>query len=146
MRILVDNDVVLDVLIKREPFYYESRKIFSLAASERVEIFIATITAINAFYTIRKEKDKDLAFEAIEGLSKLVAVCRTEANVLATALSLNFRDFEDAVQCASAIAEGLNAIVTRNKKDFANSPLPIYSPAEFVELLANAKEDDDKVQ
>ena len=138
MRILVDNDVVLDVLLKRHPFYSESRKIFSFAASERIEIFIATITAVNAFYTIRKEQDKDLAFEAIEGLSKLVAVCRTAPSVLLTAISLNFRDFEDAVQCASAIAEGLDAIVTRNKRDFAKSPLPVYSPAEFIELLSPA--------
>lgn len=39
------------------------------------------------------------------------------------------------MQCAAAVAEGLDAIVTRNVKDFANSPLPVYSPAEFVELI-----------
>lgn len=51
------------------------------------------------------------------------------------AFSLGFSDYEDAVQCASAVAAGLDAIVTRNTEDFAGSPIPVYSPAEFLEFL-----------
>jgi len=135
MRSLLDNNVVLDFLLNRNPFDVEAKEIFLLAANRKIEIFVASITAVNAFYTIRKDKGKDIAFGAINGLINLVNVCRTNRYILRDALSLDFSDYEDAVQCASAVAEGLDAIVTRNTKDFANSPIPVYSPSEFLAFL-----------
>ena len=134
-RVLLDNDVVLDFILKRPPFNVEAKEIFDYAGRGEIVIYISTITPINAFYTTRKEKGKDIAFKAVEGLLKLVEVCRTNKSVLQNAFTLNFTDFEDAVQCASALAENLNAIVTRNSKDYTNSPVKIYSPDEFLKIV-----------
>ena len=103
--------------------------------NKEFEAFISTITPINAFYTTRKEKGKDVAFKAVEGLVKLVEICRTDKAVLQNAFTLGFTDFEDAVQCASAMAENLDAIVTRNVKDYKNATVKIYSPDEFLQVL-----------
>ncbi len=135
MRVLLDNDVVLDFILKRPPFNVEAKAIFDCAGREEIKIYISTITPINAFYTTRKEKGKDIAFKAVEGLLKLVAVCRTNKSVLQNAFTLNFTDFEDAVQCASALAENLDAIVTRNTKDYKNSPVKVYSPGKFLQII-----------
>ncbi len=135
MRILLDNDVVLDFLLERQPFYVKADEIFVRLQNKEFEIYISPITPINAFYTTRKEKGKDVAFKAVEGLIKLVEVCRISKSVLQNAFTLGFTDFEDAVQCASATAENLDAIVTRNLKDYKNATVKIYSPDEFLQVL-----------
>lgn len=91
----------------------------------------------NAYYTSKKEIGKDAALASVKDLIKLVDICRTDKLIMQNAFSLDFSDYEDAVQCASAIAEGLDGIVTRNTKDFAGSPIPVYSPAEFIKVLNN---------
>ena len=135
MRVLLDNDVVLDFILKRPPFNVEAKKIFDYAGGGKITIYISAITPINAFYTTRKEKGKDIAFKAVEGLVKLIEVCRTDKSVLQNAFSLGFTDYEDAVQCASAMAENLDAIVTRNVKDYKNALIKVYSPTEFLQFL-----------
>ena len=135
MRVLLDNDVVLDFLLIRHPFYAAADEIFVRLQNKEFEAFISTITPINAFYMTRKEKGKDVAFKAVEGLIKLVEVCRTNKSVLQNAFTLGFTDFKDVVQCASAIAENLDAIVTRNVKDYKNATVKVYSPDEFLQVL-----------
>lgn len=135
MRVLVDNDVVLDFILQRSPFDVEAKEIFIIAGRKEITIFIAAITPINAFYTIRKERDKQTARSSIQGLLKLVEICRTDKQVLEDAFALGFSDYEDAVQCESAVTENLEAIVTRNAKDFQNSPIQVYTPSEFLGVL-----------
>lgn len=135
MRVLLDNDVVLDLLLNRTEFIAEANEIFVRIQNKDFVAYISAITPINAFYTTRKEKGKDVAFKAVEGLIKLVEVCRTDKSVLQNAVQLGFADFEDTVQCASATPEDLDAIVTRNYKDYKNSPVKIFSPGEFLQVL-----------
>jgi predicted nucleic acid-binding protein len=135
MRVLLDNDVVLDFLLVRQPFFLEADEIFVRLQNKEFRAYISGITPINAFYTTRKEKGKDVAFKTVEGLLKLVEVCRTNKLVLQNAFTLNFTDYEDAVQCASAMAENLDAIVTRNTNDYKNSSVKVYSPGEFLQFL-----------
>ena len=135
MRVLLDNDAVLDFLLVRQPFFLEADEIFIRLQNKEFRAYTSAITPINAFYTTRKEKGKDVAFKTVEGLLKLVEVCRTNKSVLQNAFTLNFADYEDAVQCASAMAENLDAIVTRNTKDYKNSSVKVYSPGEFLQFL-----------
>lgn len=135
MRVLLDNDVALDFLLTRHPFFAEANEIFVRLQNKEFAAYVSAITPINAFYTTRKEKGKGVAFKAVEGLLKLVEVCRTDKSVLQNAFKLGFSDFEDAVQCASALAEYLDAIVTRNTKDYKNSPVKVYSPTDFLQII-----------
>lgn len=135
MRILLDTNVILDYILVRSKHFDNATRIFELLDSGEIEVFVATISAINVFYTTRKEKDVKSAHEAVGFLLNAVEFCDADKNVLKTAFGLGFSDYEDAVQCASAVVEGLDAIVTRNTKDFKNSPIPVYSPSEFLEVL-----------
>ncbi len=137
MRVLLDNDVVLDFVLEREPFFADAEMIFQYLDDGDIECYVSAITPINVFYTTRKLKDKDIALQAVKDLLVAIEVCRTDKTVLQTAFTLNFGDYEDAVQCAGALAENLDAIVTRNTKDYKNSFVKVYSPAEFVQLLQN---------
>lgn len=135
MKILLDNDVVLDYVLERHPFYVPAEEIFMLNAKNDITVYVSGITPVNVFYTGRKLKGKDFTFKAVRRLLLLVEVCRMDKQILQNAFSLNFTDYEDAVQCASALAENLDAIVTRNTTDYKNSPVKVYSPSEFLQFL-----------
>ena len=135
MRVLLDTNVVLDFILKRSPFNIEAKEIFVRAAQRQIEIFVSPITPINAFYTTRKEKGKDVAFQSIEKLLKIVRLTKSDNQIYQNALSLGFNDYEDAVQHECAVTENLDAIVTRNSKDYKNSSITIYSPKEFLQIL-----------
>lgn len=135
MRVLLDTNIVLDYVLGRKDHLAYAEEIFEQLDKGRIDIFVATITPINVFYTTRKEKDNIAAMDAVEFLLTAVQICTTNKTVLQDALGLGFSDYEDAVQCASAIAEDLDAIVTRNTKDFKNSPITVHSPAEFLAVL-----------
>jgi predicted nucleic acid-binding protein len=97
MRVLLDTNVVLDFILKRTPFNVEAKETFLRAAHRQIEIFVSPITPINAFYTTRKEKGKDTAFESIEKLLKIVRLTKSNKLIFQNALALNFNDYEDAV-------------------------------------------------
>lgn len=135
MRVLIDNDVVVDLLTKREPFFADAKQIFLLIANHAAQGYICAITPVNAFYTVRKELGFRAAKASVRELLGLVNICNVDKAVLSEADVLEFSDYEDAVQCAAAMAEGLDAIVTRNTKDFRNSPIDVYTPTEFLNVL-----------
>lgn len=135
MRVLIDTNVVLDFILKRPAFFAEANEIFVRLQNLDYEGYVSPITPINAFYTTKKEIDRDTAFVSVEELLNVVQVCPTDKATMLAAFSLGFSDYEDAVQCASAMAEGLDGIVTRNTKDYKASSIAVYSPSEFLELL-----------
>ena len=137
MRVLLDTNIFLDYVLERHPFHADAQAIILSLADEDFVGYVSAITPVNIYYFGRKMKDADYARKEVRRLVRLVEIARTDKDVLQSAFDLPFKDYEDAVQCASAIAESLDAIVTRNAKDYANSPIQIYSPAEFLEVLLN---------
>jgi predicted nucleic acid-binding protein len=129
MRILIDTNVILDYVLERQPFHAEAEKIILHLARKTFVGYVSSITPINVYYTGRKLKGKEHTLKIVRRLLSLTEVATSTKRVLQTAFLLNFSDYEDAVQCASAMAENLDAIVTRNLADYENSPIAVYSPA-----------------
>lgn len=132
MRVLFDTDVILDVVLAREPFAQESAQLFKLHEQRKIDAHIAAITPINVFYVTRKLKGPQEAQQAVELLLASLAVCSLDHSVLDQAYKLPFGDYEDAVQNASAVASGLDVIITRDIKDYRNATLPVFSPTDFL--------------
>jgi predicted nucleic acid-binding protein len=135
MRVLLDTNVVLDFVLLRPLFFDEADAMFLKLRNSEFEAFVSPITPINVFYTTRKEIDKATAFSAVEELLNLVQIAQSNIKIFQDALLIDFSDYEDAVQHESAVAENLDAIVTRNQKDFKNSKIKVYSPGEFLHVL-----------
>ena len=135
MRVLLDTDVVLDVIAERVPFAAAASELLDLGEQGLFEAYISAITPINIFYIARKAKSGANLRQAIEQLLQAVRVCPVDRSVLTDALISPITDYEDAVQHASAVAVGLDAIVTRNLGDYKNAALPIYSPTDFLSHL-----------
>lgn len=137
IKALIDTDLNLDFVLQRQPFFVEADEIFLRCSNGEFEAYICGITPINIFYVGRKEIGREKTLQAIDDLLTITKICITNSNTLRAALISPITDYEDAVQHECAIAENLDAIVTRNTKDYKNATVKIYTPDEFLQVLQN---------
>lgn len=135
MKVLLDTDVILDFILQRQPFCTEAKEIFVHLANGKFEAYVCDITVLNIFYIARKQFDSIQIRAEISKLLQIVNICSADHQILQTALISPISDYEDAVQNEVAIKENLDAIITRNAKDFKNSQLEIYAPDAFIQIL-----------
>lgn len=133
MRILVDTNVVLDILQKREPFFADSYRALRKAIEDDVECLVSASAATDIFYVLRKALGSaQRAKEQIERLTQLVSLADVRGADIHAALMRSMPDFEGAVADAVAERYGASYILTRNIKDFADSTVPAILPADFM--------------
>lgn len=136
MRVLIDTNVVLDVLLARDPWRAEARAIWQATEDGKLESYLAATTLTNIFYLARKlPPGPAKALEAVKDCLTTFAICPVDRHVLELAMALPGSDFEDNVQLACAQAAGLGTIVTRDPAGFAGALIPVVSPAELLEQL-----------
>lgn len=135
MRVLLDTDVILDLVLARQPFLVEAKQIFTSIAKNEFEAFALNITIIHVYYFGRKQLGRDATLIELEKLLNLVSICSANASILHKAISSSIKDYEDAVQHECAVAENLDAIITRNTKDYKNSTIDVFSPDDFLQHL-----------
>jgi predicted nucleic acid-binding protein len=133
MRVLLDTNVILDLFLDRAPFADAAATLWLAHEREQLSVYVAAITPVNLFYIARKLRDEKTARQAVVELLATLNVCTIDQGTLKSALSLPFRDYEDAVQHAAAKAAGLEAIITRNVKDYAAATLPVFTPGDFIQ-------------
>ncbi len=135
IRALLDINVILDVLFAREKTGEQARAVWQAHEDERFTGYICAITPPTVSYVARKVFGKSQAFKVTSALAETFEVCAVDKSVLQSAMKLDMLDFEDAIQSASALAAGLDFVVTSNLRDFKNSPVEALSPTEFLEQL-----------
>ena len=133
MRILFDTNVIIDVVQKREPHFESSYKVFQIAVKGDVESMVPASILTDIYYVIRPSlKSKAAAREAIRQLTSLLEVCDTKGMDAIDALDLPMVDYEDAVVASIAAREKVDFIITRNTKDYVESPVPAISPDDYL--------------
>jgi predicted nucleic acid-binding protein len=135
MRVLLDTNVILDFLLDREPFSEAAAAVWQASEDGLIEAYVSAITPVNVYYITRRLHDVAKAHYVVAGLLTACQVCPRDATILQQALELPFRDYEDAVQHASASASGLDAIVTRDVAGYSAATLPVLSPADLLDQL-----------
>lgn len=132
-RLLVDTNIVIDLLAKRERFYDEAADLFSRADKKELQLAISSLTFANTNYILSKLKSAKEAREILRKFKVLVELLSLDDKIPELALSDdNFPDFEDGLQYYSAIENQIDVIITRNKKDFKNSIIPVLTAKEFL--------------
>ena len=132
MRILVDTNVVLDLLLDRDPFSDAAARVFSLVEKSELEAFLCATTVTTIDYLLSRSLDRDVAKTALHRLLEMFEIAPVNRSVLEEALQSRMIDFEDAVLSYAANLVGATIIVTRNTKDFHNSPISAMDPVEFL--------------
>lgn len=134
MRLLIDANIILDVLQAREPHLKSSSLIWKLCETGQAEGFVSSLTFANLVYVMRKELDPDGIRSTLNQLRMIFHFADLTGTDLANAAGLQWKDFEDAVQCVTAERIGADFIVTRNVRDFVQSQSVIaFTPDELLE-------------
>ena len=132
-RVLIDSNIVIDLLSKRSPFYEEAAILFSLADKGEVTLVISSLTFAITNYILSKLKSAKKAREILRKFKVLVEIADLDDKIIELALSDDrFFDFEDGLQYYSAIENEAEVIITRNKKDFKYSQIPVLSAREYM--------------
>lgn len=135
MRILLDTNIILDILLERKDFLDDSFSVMQKAITNGDKLFVSASSATDIYYIVRKQTgSKEQALNSIKRLAKLLSFAEvTEECVLAATLS-KMNDYEDAVLDAVASHLKVDFIITRNNKDFINSHNKVLSPKEFIKI------------
>ena len=138
MKVLIDTNVILDVLLKQDPFYKDSFVVFQLADSGKIDGILAAVSMTNVFFLLRKaRKDTADVYQIMDKLTTLFRVAPVNETTISNALELRWKDFEDAVQFVTAKENNVDYIITRNNIDFQNSDIPNMSPTEFINMFTS---------
>ena len=135
MKILIDTNVILDVLCNHTDFVEDSLKVFKYCEVNQITGCISAMSVPNIVYIMRKELDSERIKEILTVLTSLFTVVDLREADLLKAADLDFADYEDALQSVCATRVKANYIVTRNIKDFKNSPVPAIKPSELFERI-----------
>jgi len=132
MRILVDTNLFLDVLLDREPFAAASQRVLDYCDAHPGEGWIAWHTLANLYCIGAKTVGKAKATRQIDAVLGVFDVCPAGTEAARRARLLPVGDFEDALQVTAAQEAGADWIVTRNVADFNRSPVPAVDPETFL--------------
>lgn len=130
--ILVDLNVILDVVQKREPHYAASAAVLERVVHRQIEGAISAHAVTTIHYIVGRYRDAAAADQAVDWLLRYFDVAAVGRPQLLRARALAWKDFEDAVVATAAEAAGCEAIVTRNVKDFGNISVHVITPEEFL--------------
>ena len=134
-RILFDTNVVLDVLLDRQPYVEASAAAWAAVETGIVEGLLAAHAVTTVHFLVRKEKGNIKAKRIISAILSVFGVATVDSVVIQEALQLPFSDFEDAVTAAAARVAGCECIVTRDPKGFRRSPVRALTPEALTPLL-----------
>jgi predicted nucleic acid-binding protein len=136
VRVLIDTNIVLDFLLQREPFFQDAERLFQAIDAGQVVGYVTATTLTDIFYISRKHtRSVEKARQAVSETMIAMVICCVNRAVLESAFGSGLADFEDAVQIFCAVAQGLDAILTRYTQGFLSSPVPILSIQELLQQL-----------
>lgn len=130
--ILIDLNIILDVLQKRDPFYEASARLLAVVETGLLEGYIAAHSITTLFYIIQKDKSSAEARAIITSLMQFLKIAPVTQSTIDQALNLDYSDFEDAVQMISALQCKAEYLFTRNIADYHPALIPVVQPVDFL--------------
>jgi len=138
MRLLVDTNVYLDLILKRDKGYVSSLKFFLWCKKNKNQNYITSMSLRDIEYIAQKTfHDKTKSHKVLADIYTLCTkVIGISSDAAINAIYEDYKDFEDELLIQSAKENLMDAIITNNKKDYKDSSIPVFSPDEVISLLA----------
>lgn len=134
MKLLIDTNILLDVLLKREPFYHKAVEVLELVQYDHVQEYVSAAAVTDIYYiACRYMKDKELVRQLLEKLIGIVSIAAVSEKEIKVALELTWNDFEESVQYAIALSNKMDGIVTRNPRDYKKADMKVWSPEQILQ-------------
>jgi len=134
--VLCDINFILDIFLERGPFYAPAARIFAMIEAKHLKGYLCANSFPTLFYILAKELKRDKAMRVLEKVRIVFRVATVDEKVIDLSLASDFKDFEDAVQCYSAVTAKVDCLITRNKTDYVTNILSIMTPEEFLAAIA----------
>lgn len=134
-RILLDTNVVLDVLLAREPWCEDARTLWQANDAQTLQCYVSASSLTDIFYIAKRIRGAEAAREAVHKCLKAFEICSVTRDSLELAWRLAGVDFEDDLQVACATIEVLDAIVTRDGAGFPGTGILVLTPSEAAKEL-----------
>ncbi len=132
-KLFVDTDVIIDHLTDRSPFANQSSIIFEMHEQNKIKIHISSMSVNNVHYISRKIIGDKASKNLIEKLIDNLEIVGTTKKEIKQAFRSGISDFEDSIQHATAMSvAGIEAIITRNIKDYRKSKIAVFSPEIYL--------------
>ena len=135
-RVLLDTNVILDFLLKQKPNCVHAQTVMEEIVNGNVQGYITASMITDIFYLLQKTNGKTFAFDSVVDLLIIIDVLTVYRDDVYSVLHSGWDDFEDALQAHVAIRSGMDAIVTRNSKDYKKiKNIDIVLPNDFIKYL-----------
>lgn len=136
MRLMIDTNILLDVLMHRDPFFDNSKAVLKLCEDRVVNGFISASAITDLFYITRKALGSvEDTYRVISNVLNIVRILTVTNDDVLSAFQIKAKDFEDCLMATCAKSNQCDGIVTRNTKDFNGFGITLYTPEELLLLL-----------
>lgn len=132
-KIFIDSDVVIDFFTDRMPFANPASEIFELNEQGKIQLYLSAASINNIYYIVRRFLGHKNTLKVVEELTEMTEIVGTSKMEILQALKNDFKDFEDSIQYSCALTiKGIEAILTRNVKDYTNSEIAVFTPENYL--------------
>jgi len=145
-KLFIDSDIILDLLLKREPFFSDSQKVVAMIERNYFSGFTSSLIIANCFYIISNNRDKKTALKAISKIRSILNILQLTDKEIGESLNSSIKDFEDGVQYFIALNNGINNLITRNISDYRDLDINVLTPKDFLNLEKIKKIIESKAQ
>ncbi len=135
MKVMIDLNVMLDFLQRREPFFEDAACVMDMALDGRMQGILPAHGITTLHYFLARGTDKRRVEETMDWLLESFEIASCDKQLLVGAMSLKMADYEDAVVALSAEQTGCTHVITRNMRDLRDSPVPALTPHAFLSLI-----------
>lgn len=134
-KLFIDSDVVIDFFTDREPHVNPASELFDLNEKGEIVLHLSAVSINNIYYIVRRYLGHKKTIEVVEELCDITAIIGTTRKEIIQALKNNFKDYKDSLQYSSALTiKGIEAIITRNVKDYRNSKIAVITPLNYLKM------------
>lgn len=125
----------MDIALKRVPFFEDAAEMFELIDQKELAGSISANSITDIYYISKKQKGHGETIDFLKSLIEIIEVIGIDKTTVIEALASEMKDFEDAILISAADFNGMDAIITRNKKDFTHTSFKVFTPKEFLKSL-----------
>ncbi len=134
--IFVDTNVLIDFLVDRQPFSESATYLLNQALKGKLKLYVSADSMSNIYYILKRFNTHYSTIKQLKEMETLIEIVDVTKRIIKLALDSEFKDFEDAIQYYCAVSnDKIDAIASRNTKDFKLSKLPVLSPSEVIRLI-----------
>ena len=133
---LCRTNILIDLVCSRGEFLSDAQSLFSLGYAGKIQLVLSALSFVNTIYISRKYRfPMQEVKRSLLSIASFTEITGLTEDAVTWALSCDWNDYEDATQYKSAISVDADCVVTRNKKDYQSSNIPVYTPHEFLTMM-----------